>query len=140
MECWRYKANRLNSRKDIATIKQDIASRHVARSIAGEIKIQSLGLLYMALPTKRRHAISLVDRLRACAHFGVKESRGDDVDARKVPPLASKRLAKVRDESLGRIVHWLVYGHVDNVCAHTRGDDQVPCALALKHLAGVLCA
>lgn len=92
----------------------------------------------MALASQHSHAVGLVDGGRAGAHFRVKETRRDNVDASKVAPLAGQRLAKVRDKGLCAVVYGLVGGDVDNVAAHARGDDQVAGALALEDFSYVL--
>lgn len=126
------------SRKHIPPIDQNITPRHEARRLAPQVQIHPLNLLDMPLPPQRRHAIRLLQRQLARAHLGVEEARRDDVDARKLAPLPRERLAKVRDERLGRVVHGLVDGHVDNVRRHARRDDEVAVALRLEDCANVL--
>lgn len=92
----------------------------------------------MPLAPQTSHAVRLVNHRRASAHLRVKETGRDNVDARKLAPLSRERLAEMRDKRLGAVVHGLVRGHVDDVRAHARCDDQVAAALTLEDLADVL--
>lgn len=92
----------------------------------------------MALAAQDGQAVGLVEGGGAGAHLGVEEAGGHNVDAGELAPLARQGLAKLRDKGLGAVVDGLVDGHVDNVPADARRDDQVAGALALEHLAGVL--
>lgn len=117
-----------------------ITPRRIRRRITPKIQIQPLDLLDMPLPPQHRHAVRLVQRRLSRPHLSVEEARRHNVHAGELAPLAGQRLAEVVDEGLGGVVNGLVYGDVDNVGAHARGDDEVAEALSLEDLAGVLAA
>lgn len=76
-------------RQNIAAVDDRVAASLVRRSIACKVQIKSLDLLDMALATKRRHAVSLVNDTGASAHFRVEEAWRYHVHSGKLAPFPS---------------------------------------------------